>query len=283
MEGANRARAVTGAAALTIVGWTLTTGASYSIVSHFVHIRPVTTVDTTRPEVGVLVDAPASQIPAIADYLSARGIRASFTISPASYPQEPLVMAYGDQALPRLPHGGLVRWLRTRDQLRDLSTSHHFLYASSGPSVGQWWIAHGAGGRLVAGAIRLQDADDSVGHMRAGEVIELECTKPAQVATLRRQARPWSRGLSPARSAGRPADSRRRLDRIAFGLRLRNSLDRPRDRRSADGPPVLPECDGRVTGVYLWSLSYLRKRPLSVHYQCTPRVARTNTRSSGVG
>jgi hypothetical protein len=180
--------ALTGAAAIAIVSWTLTTGASYSLVSHFVHMRPVTDVATTRPEVGVLVDAPASEIPTIANYLSEHGIRASFTMSQAADPQEPIVVAYGDQAVPRLPNGGLVRWLGARDQLHDLmgqlGYGHHFLYASSGPSVGQWWMAHGAGGRLVAGAVRLQDSDDSVGHLRAGEVVELECTSAKQLAIL---------------------------------------------------------------------------------------------------
>ena len=61
--------------------------------------------------------------------------------------------------MPQLPNGGLVRWLGTRDQLHDilseLGFDHHFLYASSGPSVGQWWMAHGAGGRLVAGAVHV--------------------------------------------------------------------------------------------------------------------------------
>ncbi len=49
----------------------------------------------------------------------------------------------------------------------------HFLYTSSGPSVGQWWLAHGAGGRLIAGAVRLDDHGDTVGHLHPGEVIEL--------------------------------------------------------------------------------------------------------------
>ena len=180
--------ALTGAAAIAIVSWTLTTGASYSLVSHFVHMRPVTAVETDRPEVGVLVDAPASEIPTIANYLSEHGIRASFTMSQAADPQEPIVVAYGDQAVPRLPNGGLVRWLGARDQLHDLMAQlgygHHFLYASSGPSVGQWWMAHGAGGRLVAGAVRLQDSDDSLGHLRPGEVVELECRSSKQITML---------------------------------------------------------------------------------------------------
>jgi UDP-glucose 4-epimerase len=181
------ARAVaTTAAALLVAGWTLTTGASYSLVSHFVHMKPVTTVATTRPEVGVLVDAPAAQIPALADYLAARGIHASFALAQPT--DKPLIVAYGDQAVPRLPNGGLVRWLGARDKLHDLMAQlgyhHHFLYASSGPSVGQWFMAHGAGGRLVAGAVRLQDRDDRVARVHAGEVIELAVTSPQQVTAL---------------------------------------------------------------------------------------------------
>jgi hypothetical protein len=179
---------VGGAAVLIIASWTLTAGASYSLVSDFVHMRPVTAVATGRPEVGVLVDAPASQVPAIANYLSERGIRASFAITQPNYTQDTLVVDYGDQAVPRLPDGGLVRWLNTRAELHhllaELGFGHHFLYASSGPSVGQWWMAHGAGGRLVAGAVRLQDIDDNVGQLHPGEVIELALTSSSPVKTL---------------------------------------------------------------------------------------------------
>ncbi|MBV9607050.1 MAG: NAD-dependent epimerase/dehydratase family protein [Solirubrobacterales bacterium] len=183
------ARAITGtAAALVIAGWTLTTGASYSLVSHFVHMKPVTAVATSHPEVGVLIDAPASEIPTIANQLAERGIRASFALARPAPLQETLVVAYGDQAVPRLPNGGLVRWLGARDELHDLIARlgfhHHFLYASSGPSVGQWFMAHGAGGRLVAGAVRLRDLDDRVGNLHAGEVIELTLTSSRQVHAL---------------------------------------------------------------------------------------------------
>ena len=164
-------------------------GASYSLVSHFVHMRPVTAVATSRPEVGVLVDAPASEIPAIANLpvraghprvVHARAARA--------------VAGDGGRGLRRsdrcrrLPNGGLVRWIGARDQLRDLIEQlgfhHHFLYASSGPSVGQWWMARGAGGRLVAGAVRLEDKDDRVGNLHAGEVIELTVTSSGQCSAL---------------------------------------------------------------------------------------------------
>jgi hypothetical protein len=98
------------------------------------------------------------------------------------------VFSDGDQALPRLPTGGLVRWLGTRDQLNDLISRmgfhHHFLYTSNGPSVGQWWLAHGAGGRLIAGAVRVDGTRQRLGQLRAGEVIELSVTGQTNLVTL---------------------------------------------------------------------------------------------------
>jgi hypothetical protein len=173
------ARAATGLAATVAVGlWALTTGASYSLVSHFAHIKPMTAVATSQPEVGVLIDAPASQLPAIASTLSASDVHVSLGLDRApSTTTELGFRRLGDQVVPRLDGGGLVRWLGTRGTLDRLSDrmgyGHHFLYASSGPSVGQWLFAHGAGGRLVAGAVKLDDPDDSIGNLRAGEVVEL--------------------------------------------------------------------------------------------------------------
>ena len=98
------------------------------------------------------------------------------------------VLRYGDQALPRLPNGGLVRWLATRDQLHDLlhsmGFSRHFLYSSSGPSVGQWWMAHRAGGRLIAGAVHAEDTGDSLGRLHAGEVVELTVRRAQDVLPM---------------------------------------------------------------------------------------------------
>ncbi len=182
-------RAVTaGAATVVIAGWTLTAGASYSLVSAFVHMKPVTAVQTARPQVGVLVDAPSDQVPGIASVLSASGIRVSFALDHAPTQSDLSVLRYGDQAVPRLRGGGLVRWLETREQLSHLLQAigyrHHFLYSSSGPSVGQWWMAHRAGGRLIAGAVRVDDVGDSVGNLRPGEVIELTVRRTQDVLPM---------------------------------------------------------------------------------------------------
>jgi hypothetical protein len=193
------ARAATAlAASVGVALWGLSTAASYDLVSHFVHMRPVTAVQTSRPEVGVLVDAPASQLPAVISTLSESGIHASLGLQHAPSNVSAVgFRRFGDQVVPRLNGGGLVRWMGTGGQLNQLverlGYGHHFLYASSGPSVGQWWLAHGAGGRLVAGAVKLTDRDDSVATLHQGQVVELTVDNassfPQQIAKLESKLR----------------------------------------------------------------------------------------------
>jgi hypothetical protein len=179
-------RAATGAtAALAVAVWGLSTGAAYSLVGDVAHVRPVTAVSTDRREVGVIVNAPGRQVAIVASDLQTHGIHASFAVS--NTPQAISVVTFHDQALPRLPHGGLVRWLGTRGQLHRLTgetrAGHHFLYFSTGPSLGQWLFAHGAGGRPVAGQVSLHDSDDHLGDLRPGEVIEVNVSSAAEVDT----------------------------------------------------------------------------------------------------
>src|SRR5437763_983270 len=75
--------ATTVAASVGVALLALSTGASYSLVSHFVHMRPVTAVQTSRPEVGVLVDASSTQLPAVMSALSQSGIHVSVGVDRA--------------------------------------------------------------------------------------------------------------------------------------------------------------------------------------------------------
>jgi len=193
----SRAVSATGVT-VAVAAWTLTTGASYSLVSHL-GARPVTAVATQQPEVGLLVDAPVQAIPGLASALDRQGIHASFAVAQAPRGAELAGIGSGNQAIPRLGGGGLWRWLETGDQLHHLNLPlgyygrHHFVYASSGPSLGQWWMAHNAGGRLVGGAVRLRRPGDHVGALRAGEVVEIDAANPrsalAIAARLRRRLR----------------------------------------------------------------------------------------------
>lgn len=124
-----------------------------------------------------MVDSTSRQLPALVAAARADGLHVSFALSNPALGMRDNLVDFGDEALPRLPDGGLVSWLHTRALLHRLvhalGWGHHFLYASSGPSLGQWLFAHGAGGRPVAGAVRLDDHGDPFNHLRTGQVIEL--------------------------------------------------------------------------------------------------------------
>ncbi|HWF52772.1 MAG TPA: NAD-dependent epimerase/dehydratase family protein [Solirubrobacteraceae bacterium] len=171
--------AATAAAVLAIGGWTFTTTDSYSLLSNaFGGMRPVNTVETSAPVVGVLIDAPGAQVPSLASAASRQGYEVTFSLG--QVPSAGLLAALRadeEQAVPLLPSSGLVRWLGTRGDLHRLIHSmgfgHHFFYTSRGFSVGQYLFAHGAGGRPIAGAVQLQ-AGQAIGRLHAGEVIELK-------------------------------------------------------------------------------------------------------------
>jgi UDP-glucose 4-epimerase len=172
------ARAAMAGAALLLVGaWTFSASMSYSLVSHFTSIKPVTAVTTPRHEVGVMVDATSRQLQTLLAATNADGLHVSFAVTNPSLRSADNVGDYGDEAFPRLPDSGVVSWLHTRGMLHrlvhTLGWGHHFLYASSGPSLGQWLFAHNAGGRPVAGAFRIARSDDPFRHFRAGDVIEV--------------------------------------------------------------------------------------------------------------
>jgi hypothetical protein len=68
--------------------------------------------------------------------------------------------------------------------MNDLGGGDHILYASSAPDLGQWWLAHGAGGRLVGGAVKVDDPRDRFGQLRAGEVVEVAAARPQELLAL---------------------------------------------------------------------------------------------------
>ncbi len=92
-----------------------------------------------------------------------------------------------DDIIPRLPDGGVVSWIHTRSELGKLIHNmfgQHFLYASSGPSIAQWLLAHGDGGRLVAGAVRISDHGGWSHRFHKGEIVELQVRNVADAREL---------------------------------------------------------------------------------------------------
>ncbi|HWC86024.1 MAG TPA: glycosyltransferase, partial [Solirubrobacteraceae bacterium] len=166
------------AAVIAIGGWTFTTTDSYSLLSNaFGGMRPVNAVDTSYPVVGVIIDAPGAQVPQLATTASQEGYQVTFSLAQAPSASEIATLrAAEQQAMPSLPSSGLVRWLGTRGYLHRLIHAlgfrHHFFYTSHGFSIGQYLFAHGAGGRPIAGAVRI-NGNEAIGRLHAGDVVEL--------------------------------------------------------------------------------------------------------------
>ena len=76
---------------------------------------------------------------------------------------------------------------------RRLGWHHNFLYTSSGPSLAQYLLAKGVGGRLVAGKVRISKPGQLPRSLRKGEVVELRVTS---LSTARRELEQLKRELS---------------------------------------------------------------------------------------
>jgi UDP-glucose 4-epimerase len=190
-----RAATALGTAAL-LAGATFTSSLSYWAVDAFA-AKTTTYVVTPKPQIGLLIDASPKQVPELARAAYNDGVQVSFALTSATPVALLTASFYHDQAVPRLTDSGLVNWLHTPGVLhrleRELHTGRHFVYASSGPSVGQWILAHHAGGRAVAGAVRISRLNQIPGKLKIGEVVEIRpgTTKSelAQLNALADQAR----------------------------------------------------------------------------------------------
>jgi UDP-glucose 4-epimerase len=174
------ARAATAAiAALGVMGWGLSTDDPYPLFAKTLDIHPITSVSGTGPATALVVDAHGQDASRVAAQLARRHARASFAFStvPASDVLDAL-RSYGDEVMPRLQKGGLVRWLGTRGKLRGtakkLGISGNFFYAvpPEGFTLGQYVLGHTAGATPVGAAVRFT-LDTKATALRAGQVIEL--------------------------------------------------------------------------------------------------------------
>jgi hypothetical protein len=164
-----------------VVGmWMASTDEVTAVADKLLHVHELVRVQTTQPDVGVIVHAPARDVVAAATELAARGIHVSFA-DDSGVPQPGLiaqVRALGDEVLPEIPSPRLFHWMRTRSVLRKqahaLGLHHHFYYLrpNGGLSVGQMVLARSAGAIPVKGALRLSaTAPLPQRRLRAGDVL----------------------------------------------------------------------------------------------------------------
>jgi UDP-N-acetylglucosamine:LPS N-acetylglucosamine transferase len=168
---------------LGVGAWTMSTDEVTALATKILRVHPLARVNTSQPEVGLIVRAPARDVSFLAGELAGRGIHISFT-DDAGVPS-PMTIAslhsIGDEVLPEVPSSGPLRWERTRGTLRSqaraLGLRHHFYYVQprGGLSVGQLVLARTDGAIPVQGALRLRTAGRLPQRpMRAGDVLVVE-------------------------------------------------------------------------------------------------------------
>src|ERR1700722_3189821 len=165
---------------LVVSTWLMSTDEVTAFASLFLGGHALKRVETSKPEVGLVVRAPAGKVALIASELADHGIRVSFADNGADAPTTiAQLRAHHDELLPELPHSGSpFRWVRTRGALRSQARAlglHHrfyFLQPPKGLTVGQLVLARTAHAIPVAGSERLNAPGPMPhGRMRAGDVL----------------------------------------------------------------------------------------------------------------
>ncbi len=165
---------------IAVSTWLMSTDEVTAFAGLFLGVHPLKRVETTKPDVGLVVRAPASEVKLFAGELASVGIHASFADNGADASTTiGDLRSLHDELVPEVPHSrSLFRWLRTRGTLRAQARAlglHHrfyFLQPSNGLTVGQLVLARTAGATPVAGALRLSATGPLPQRpMRAGDVL----------------------------------------------------------------------------------------------------------------
>jgi UDP-glucose 4-epimerase len=182
-------RAVTAlGTAAVLASVTFTSSLAYSVMEAF---ASTTTTSLPNPDraVGVLIDASPSQVPALARAAYSDDVKVSFALDSVTRQAVLTARIYHDHLVARLTDSGVVGWLHTEARLHrlehELGAGRHFLYASSGLSVAQWYLAQKAGGRPVGGAVRISHLSQVPSKIRIGDVVEIRpSTTRSELAQL---------------------------------------------------------------------------------------------------
>jgi processive 1,2-diacylglycerol beta-glucosyltransferase len=163
-----------------------------AVASAILQVHPLKHVQTDRPEVGVIVRAPAADLLPLARELAAGGVHVSF--ADGVTPSRALVArlrSFRDELVPGVPESSApLRWMRTSAvlgaQARALGLRHHFYFLPPrrGLILGQIVMARTAGATPVDGAMRV-GARCSAHHrpLRAGDILVITADGSAASAS----------------------------------------------------------------------------------------------------
>src|SRR3954447_5075429 len=160
--------------------WSCATDDSFTLIANALGGGPERSVATTRPEVGLIVDAPASIALAVARELAHTSDSSSIALTkaPASSTVS-AIQSFGSDVVPQLKPGGPVRWIGTPVQLRRAANGMrlhgHLYYAVPGKgfTLGQALLAHTVHGSAVAPAVSFRPGT-SLGSVRRGQIVRVQ-------------------------------------------------------------------------------------------------------------
>jgi UDP-glucose 4-epimerase len=160
--------------------WGFATDDSLTIIAKALGGGPERSVTTTRPEVGLLVDAPASIAPSVAAQLARTSDSSSVALTKSPPGQTvAAVNSYGSDVVPQLKPGGPLRWLGTPVQLRKaahgMNLHGHLYYAVPGKgfTLGQALLAHTVHGSAVAPAVSFNPGT-ALGQVKRGQIVRIQ-------------------------------------------------------------------------------------------------------------
>ena len=192
----SRARLLRPAAAATVValgGWAFLSDDAYPLVARALDLEPVSRVATERPEVGLVIRAPARSVPALVAVLRRGDAQASFAfvVAPDRRTLRALTVAR-DEPLPELRPAELTRWLDTKDELKrdtqalGLADRRFYLAPRSGFTAGQDLLAPDVGAAPIVGSLRIDpDTQPVAPTLTRGEIIVLTVgSQPSSAANL---------------------------------------------------------------------------------------------------
>jgi processive 1,2-diacylglycerol beta-glucosyltransferase len=177
---------------LAVGSWMASTDEVTAVWAKVLRVHELRHVSTDQPDVGVIVQAPAADIPALASKFAGEHIHVSFADdsdvpSPARISE---MRRFRDELLPEIPGSKPFHWFHTRGllraQARALGLHHRFYYLRplGGLSVGQLVLARSDDAIPVEGALRLSaTAPLPQRSMRAGDVLVVELTGSAASVT----------------------------------------------------------------------------------------------------
>jgi hypothetical protein len=180
---AARIATATGLATL-IAAAVMLTDYAYPVFAKLLDITPMTSVSTTRPEVGVIVDAQPEAVAGLARQLSQHGMGASFALAAAPSAESLATLRRrGDDAIPRLDSGGMFHSFGTKGRLSHaaaaLGLGKAFMYEpDSDFTLAQDWLAHAAGGSAVRGDVKLE-SNDRAGPLQRGDIVQVDLNQSA--------------------------------------------------------------------------------------------------------